>query len=332
MVKEAKEFLRNNAEGGKTLRRLSIVSEIQPRPSTVAKEVLISMGGMCEEQVCQSVEMYDPDKDKWQPLADLPSKVSHFSAAVLSNMIYVCGGLVESTSVPTVWGFEPNSRCWSSKPDMLQARAKHTSTSWNDCLFVLGGIDTTNNKAIIYINKNAIYSIESYSLTQQQWTCVGYNPFPRVMSNISTSGQNLLLEVGGTQCGGVVQSTVECYQRTVDTVNYSGEHFVLPNPLRYGKIFVIGQLFYILWEDSKKLISLDPDRRLFRSLADMHHPHIHSGVSLISGKIYVIGGENEYERNSVCECYDIESNTWTIVHQLCDRKSLLSCVSLQMCS
>ena len=335
MIDAAKQFLESGEDKSSHLpRRLSMRSLTQPpRPSTLAKELLISIGGINEHNIFQTVEIYDPSKDRWQALADLPAKVSHCSVSVLCNSVFVCGGVDANTGVcvSSVWCFEPTKRVWRSVSDMLLPRARHTSSSWQRIMYVMGGVtaivaEGTSGSA------SAADTIECYSEDTQQWTNVGCSPFPRSMSHTAASGCKLILEVGGTQCGRVVVQTVECYHCAVDSVVYSGEQFILPDPIQYGKIVVINQIFFILWEDSRRLISLNPEKRLFRRLADMHQSHVYSGVTLVEGKIYVTGGYTDGKATRICECYDPASNTWNIVRRLIDNKACHSCVTLQMCS
>ena len=300
-----------------------------PRPSTLAKEILISIGGINEHNIFQTVEIYDPSKDRWQQLADLPVKVSYCSVSALCNNVYVCGGIVDDAVVSSVWCFEPQSRVWTDVNNMLLPRARHTSSSYKQLLYVLGGVTSESQPSS---STSAADTIECYNKNTQQWTYVGFSPFPRRMSHTAASGNNLLLEVGGTQGSSVVMATLECYQCAANSVVYSGEQFVLPNPIKFGKIIVINQIFYILWEDTCKLISLNPEKRVFRRLADMHQAHICGGVTLVAGKIYVIGGYSDGKPTRVCECYDPATDTWTIVKRLIHNKAHHSCVTLQMCS
>ena len=101
-----------------------------PRPSTLAKELLVSIGGINENTIFQTVDIYNPSKDRWQQIAELPIKVSYCSVSTLFNSVYVCGGIIEDACVPSVWCFEPHSRLWTRMADMLLPRAKHTSSSY----------------------------------------------------------------------------------------------------------------------------------------------------------------------------------------------------------
>jgi hypothetical protein len=79
-----------------------------------------SIGGI-EIQVLllPSVEMYDPQKDKWFDLPDFPESISWFNVCSVSNAIIVTGGILEGNIVSKVWKFEGSSRTWISMPPML---------------------------------------------------------------------------------------------------------------------------------------------------------------------------------------------------------------------
>lgn len=55
------------------------------------------------------------------------------------------------------------------------------------------------------------------------------------------------------------------------------------------------------------------------------------GISVMDGKIYVLGGEEGWDRyhNSV-ECYDPATDTWQICGEMITSRSWLSCVPLQV--
>ena len=68
LIEEAKKYHETKDQGQQGARRRSMQKyTIQPRPSTVAKEVIVLVGGLNSlfNYTVQSVEMYEPNKDKW---------------------------------------------------------------------------------------------------------------------------------------------------------------------------------------------------------------------------------------------------------------------------
>ena len=328
LVEEAKKYHETKAQGQQGARRRSMQKyTIQPRPSTVAKEVIVLVGGLNSlfNYTVQSVEMYEPNKDKWFPLPDIPKNVSWYSVCALENDIYVSGGIVDNQVIPTVWKFDSLQRTWMQMSDMLMPRARHASASWRGKLYVLGGIDLMDDGHLI-----GIESIECYDIETDTWCEVGQCPMPRKQSH-AVPYEDTVVEIGGTQSGAKV-STMECYRcNNNNSLVYSGEQFVLPEPIQFSKIVVINGIFYIIWEDSKKLISLNPDKRTFRRLADMKHTHVHSGAAVLGGKIYVTGGLVDGKPSKMVECYDPALDTWTITKSSRQARACHGCVTIQMC-
>ncbi len=322
LIEEAKKYHETKEDGQQGARRRSMQKyTIQPRPSTVAKEVIVLVGGLSTlfNYTVQSVEMYEPHKDKWFPLPDIPENVSGYSVCALENNVYVSGGIVNTQAIASVWRFDSLQRTWDRAADMLTPRARHASTAWQGRLYLLGGVVQPGEE---------IENIECYDPGSDAWTVVGHCPMPRLQSHAVPYG-DMVVEIGGTQ-GGVKVKTMECY-RCIDNCFVSGEQYVLQDPIQFSKIVVLSGIFYIIWEDSKKLISLNPEIRTFRRLADMKHSHVHSGATVLGGKIYVAGGLVDGKPSRMVECYDPALDTWTTMKSMRQARAFHGCVTIQMC-
>ena len=326
LIEEAKKYHVTKDQGQQGTRRRSMQKYlIQPRPSTVAKEVIVLVGGLNSlfNYTIQSVEMYEPNKDKWFPLPDIPENVSLYSVCALENDIYVSGGIVDNQVIPSLWKFDSLQRTWMPMADMLMPRARHASAPWKGKLYLLGGIHLMDDGHF-----TGIESIECYDAVTDTWCVVGQCPMPRQQSQ-AVPYKDTVVEIGGTQTG-VKVKTMECYQCNEHRLVYSGEQFVLPESIQFSKIVVISGIFYIIWEDSKKLISLNPDKRTFRHLADMKHSHVHSGATVLGGKIYVAGGLVDGKLSKMVECYDPALDTWTSIKSMKQARACHGCVTIQM--
>lgn len=298
---------------------------ITPRPSTVAKEAIVCIGGLSKmEYVLQCVEMYDPHKDKWSPLPDLPQPVSCFSATAVANDIFVTGGVQEGRIIRSMWKFDSAKRHWSEESPMLEPRANHASAEWNDNLYVIGGVGCVEGSKV-----RLVENIECYSLETQTWSVVGSSPLPRKASHVVPFNQTLI-EIGGRQNDTSVK-TLESYLCSESGVRYSGEQFVLPESIEFAKIMVLNSVFYIIWEDTKKCIALDPKKRTFRYLPSMQCSHINGGVAMLNGKIYMCGGGGpNVGAEKTAEYFDPDLNCWKIVKSMSQARTCMGCVTIQM--
>ena len=325
LIQDAKKFHESKTDQHGQRRRSMQAETFTPRPSTVAKEVMLLVGGLDNiSYMMQSTEMYDPIKNKWTPLPDMPQSVSWFSGAALNNNVYISGGIEDGHIVSNVWRFASAKRQWHEVSSLLMPRARHSSTALSDKLYVIGGVSLAGNCHVV-----AIENIEAYDAITDQWTFVGQSPFPRKHS-LLVPYSDRLVEIGGTQCGTCVK-TMESYYCNGSKVTHTGEQFVLPDSIQYAQIVVLNNLFYIIWEDTKKVISLNPEKQSFRWLADMHYCHKHSGATVLQGKIYIAGGYVDSKPSRIVECYDPNTNTWTIVKSMRQARSCHSCVTIHMC-
>ena len=308
-------------------RRRSMQTEsCTPRPSTVARQVLVVLGGFYDTNTpTDSVDVFDAGKEKWSSLANMPCTTSWFSVVALNNDIYVTGGInvTDGRIVRTMWKFQSSKRMWTKSTPMLSPRARHASSVSNGKIYVLGGIKLSNEGKIVPVE-----SIESYNSDTQQWCNVGECPFPRKQSVI-VPYSNTLVEIGGTRCESA-EDTMESFLCGENGVVHSGEQFRLPEPIQYSQVVCLDSVFYIMWENSKKFISLNPSKRTFRNLAPMLYTHVHGAASVVDGKIYVSGGLLNSKPSRFTECYDPDTNTWTQVKSLPVARACQGCVTIQI--
>lgn len=326
LVHEAQQLKTSfhETQGGK--RRRSMQDQtIKPRPSTVAKEVIVVIGGCCgNTHLMNTVEMFDPYKERWFSLVDFPIKgVLRCSVAVLANSIYVAGGIIEGQIISKVWRFDAVDRKWNSVAPMLKARANHAAAILDEKMYVLGG-ERYEGKLL------TVETIECYHPVTNTWTASGRTMFPRKESCV-VPYNNTIVEVGGLQGEEAVVKTMDSYKIVEDSIRPSGEQFVLPENIRFAKIVVINAVFYIIWEDSKKMIALNAQKRTFKPLPSMAFSHRRSGVAVINGKIYVCGGLIDSKPSDLVECFDPVSETWTIEPSMLEARAFHGCVTIKMC-
>nr|KAG5701167.1 hypothetical protein BaRGS_023276 [Batillaria attramentaria] len=276
--------------------------EIHPRPSTVAKEVVVVIGGIpVDSYLTQSVEMFDLQKGKWLSLPDFPQLVSWFSATVLNNSIYVTGGILNSHIIAKAWRFDAIKRVWQEIQPMLKPRAYHSSAVLDDRLYVVGGVRYEMNKML------NIETIECYNSKTNTWTAAGRTMFPRKQSRV-VPYNSTIVEVGGLQAEDATMNTMTGYHIVGDVIKPTGEQFVLPRVIQFAQIVVIGNVFYILWEDAKEFIALDAAKRTFKRLPSPKYARRYSGAVVVQDKIYVVGGLIDSKPSNSVECFDPQTN------------------------
>ena len=317
MVEDAKMFHESKMSGVSCSRRRSL--ESLPRPSTVAKEVLVIVGGRSNW-----VEMYEPHKNKWTYLPESGFlHVIWYSVAVVNNDIYVTGGITDGLIVSSVRKFDSGKLVWQDAPNMLRPRAQHSSASLGNKLYVVGGINLDVN--IVLVER-----IECFDGVTRQWTYAGHCPFPRKQATL-VAYNNSLIELGGTQ-GDIKVQTIECYYQHSDgSVRYSGEQFVLPESIQHAEVVVLNGVFYIIWEDTKRVISLNAVKRTFRYLPDLNYAHSNGAAAVINGKIYMSGGcGSDNKPTRIVEVFDPISEQWTVCKSMKQARAGHGAVALRL--
>jgi len=78
-----------------------------------------------------TVERYDPKKNKWKTMPSLPMPMCHIGAAHCGGFIYVTGGqtLAEGAKYPSISDavirFDPTTNVWSNMPSLMIKRSHH---------------------------------------------------------------------------------------------------------------------------------------------------------------------------------------------------------------
>ena len=77
-----------------------------------------------------SIEVYDPKRNNWREIGDMPNAKSNHTASVINGKIYVLGGYFrnqgqQAKSFKTVEIYHPRTGRWTQKPDMPDAQVGH---------------------------------------------------------------------------------------------------------------------------------------------------------------------------------------------------------------
>lgn len=320
---------------------LALPFQHQPRPSTLAKDVVLVVGGT-SSYAAQTCVAYEPLRRRWHRLPDVPAcaawssvvAVSSGSDAAVAAAVLVTGGIVENLVTDRVWRLCPKARSWRSSTPLLTPRARHASAHSGRRLFVVGGVVLKGHAVL------PGEDIESYDLAAEQWTRVGRSPSPRQLSHLLACGRTLY-EVGGASAEGRHLGTMEMFSMEVNddgpiTVKHAGMHFVLPvtgavDSAGYARAVLHEGTLYVLWESSRQMIALTPEKGIFRVLPSCSQARLHCSMIAMGGHIYVVGGLVDGKPSSLVECYDPASAKWAISH-MPEERACHSCVSVKMFS
>ncbi|XP_050310149.1 kelch-like protein 26 [Anthonomus grandis grandis] len=162
--------------------------------------LLYAVGGISEEEPygqyeSKTCECYNPTRDVWYPIANLPMGVSqHAGASVEDAFLYISGGIDPyNRCVSNVFCFDVEFKTWMTCAPMLQPRADHVMVAVGKCLYVCGGWTSDDTNRVL------LDTIERYNPEENAWEVVTKIPTPRYHAGISLVDDRKIYFVGGFQ-------------------------------------------------------------------------------------------------------------------------------------
>ncbi|KAF6206194.1 hypothetical protein GE061_017423 [Apolygus lucorum] len=189
---------------------------------------LYAIGGQDRNDTnLSSVERFDPIKRVWEEVAPLPVPIIGAAISVYKNLIWVAGGMSGSTSnvnvSKAVWCYDPRQDVWSKKPCLRFGRAFASLATYEDYLFLVGGI-TSENGGIASNDHIDVWDSET-----GVWKLKGNIDLPRHGHSVAFLG-SLMILMGGvstTNVKGLNQVDSLC----MVTGSRSKQIAPLPSPL-----------------------------------------------------------------------------------------------------
>ena len=91
-----------------------------------------------------SMEVYNPEKNRWREIGDMPTPKSVHTASVINGKIYVMGGYFrnqgqDTKDFKTIEIYHPRTGRWTQKPDMPVAKAGHKAEVINGNIYIIDG-------------------------------------------------------------------------------------------------------------------------------------------------------------------------------------------------
>ena len=96
-------------------------------------------GGLDEERSYNTVEQYDPEDDRWNPVAPMMGMRCGAGATALGRYLYVVGGNDGESSSNSVERYDPHLNKWSEVTPMNCKRAGGGVASLDGYIYAVGG-------------------------------------------------------------------------------------------------------------------------------------------------------------------------------------------------
>ncbi len=120
-----------------------------------------------------SIEVYDPQRNSWREIGEMPTAKSLHTASVINGKIYVIGGYFwnrgqPTTDFKTIEIYHPRIGRWSQNPDMPVARVGHKAEVVNGDIYIFS--DASHNDI-------PFTTVEVYDTEEHQ----GMNPTDKLL-------------------------------------------------------------------------------------------------------------------------------------------------------
>ncbi|XP_019333976.2 kelch-like protein 3 isoform X3 [Alligator mississippiensis] len=276
----------------------------KPRTPISLPKVMIVVGGQAPKAI-RSVECYDFEEERWDQVAELPSRRCRAGVVFMAGNVYAVGGFNGSLRVRTVDVYDGVKDQWTSIASMQERRSTLGAAVLNDLLYAVGGFDGSTGLA----------SVEAYSYKTNEWFFVA--PMNTRRSSVGVGVvEGKLYAVGGydgasRQC----LSTVEQYNPATNEWTYVADMSTRRSGAGVG---VLSGLLYATGGHDGPLVRksvevYDPGANTWKQVADMNMCRRNAGVCAVNGLLYVVGGDDGSCNLASVEYYNPVTDKWTLL-------------------
>ncbi|XP_028813892.1 kelch-like protein 36 [Denticeps clupeoides] len=283
------------------------------------EERLLLVGGEVSErgeELSAEVCSLDEDSGQWQTETQLPAQRSHHCVAVLGGFLFTAGGSSSRDNSSEIasnmlYRYDPRTNLWIKGASMNQRRMDFYLGAVGGCLIAVGGH-----------NVKALSSVEVYHPAEDYWTYVAGLP-KCTYGHAGTVHDGLVFISGGHDyLIGPYRRDVMSYDPRRGDVWTQRQAMTLARgwhcmaSLR-ERVYAIGGT--VNYEHSMERFDIldveafDPESEQWTRVAPLLQPNSESGVGVLGGKIYVLGG---YSWDNTChsratQVFDPEQGQWT---------------------
>lgn len=184
--------------------------------SIVNGKLYIIGGNDSSNSTLSTVEMFDPDSDKWVSKNAMPTDRAFAACAAIGTNIYVIGGgrgvngNYDFSGLTTLEVYNTTNNTWTRLADMPAKRWGHSAIAINGKIYVVGGV-TFGAVSTVYA------SVEVYDTLTNTWSTKSSMPTPRYnLTSFLLNGS--IYAIGGwlNSDVGPIYDKVEAYNPVTD--------------------------------------------------------------------------------------------------------------------
>ncbi|XP_041043240.1 kelch-like protein 29 [Carcharodon carcharias] len=282
----------------------------RPRLSAGVAEVIVLVGGRqmigMSQRDLTAVSCFNPQNNKWYPLASLPFYDREFFSVVSAgDNIYLSGGMESGVTLADVWCYMSLLDNWNLVSRMTVPRCRHNSLVYDGKIYTLGGIGVSGN----------LNHVERYDTITNQWETVA--PLPKaVHSAAATVCGGKIYVFGGVNEAGRAAGVLQSYVLQTNTWTFIESPMIdnkyAPAVTLNGFVFILGGAY------ARATTIYDPDKGNIKAGPNMNHSRQFCSAVVLDGKIYATGGIVSSEGPALgnMETYDPQTNNWTLLQNM----------------
>ncbi|XP_028578182.2 kelch-like protein 29 isoform X1 [Podarcis muralis] len=279
----------------------------RPRLSAGVAEVIVLVGGRqmigMNQRALTAVTCFNPQSNKWYPLASLPFYDREFFSVVSAgDNVYLSGGMESGVTLSDVWCYMSLLDNWNLVSRMTVPRCRHNSLVYDGKIYTIGGLGVAGN----------VDHVERYDTITNQWETVA--PLPKaVHSAAATVCGGKIYVFGGVNEAGRAAGVLQSYVPQTNTWSFIESPMIdnkyAPAVTLNGFIFILGGAY------ARATTIYDPEKGNIKAGPNMNHSRQFCSAVVLDGKIYATGGIVSSEGPALgnMEAYDPKTNTWTLL-------------------
>ncbi|XP_056332384.1 LOW QUALITY PROTEIN: kelch-like protein 29 [Danio aesculapii] len=269
-------------------------------------EVIVLVGGRqvvgMNHRSLTAVTCFNPQNNKWYPLASLPFyNREFFSVVSAGDNIYLSGGVESGVTLADVWCYMSLLDNWNLVSRMTVSRCRHNSVVYDGKLYAIGGLGAAGN----------LDNVERYDTITNQWEMVAPLPKPVHSAAATVCGGKIYVFGGVNEAGrsaGVLQSYVPQTNAWSFIESPMIDNKYAPAVTLNGYIFILGGAY------ARATTIYDPEKGNIKAGPNMNHSRQFCSAVVLDGKIFVSGGivSSEGPALGTMEALDPCANVWTL--------------------
>ncbi|XP_028838795.1 kelch-like protein 29 isoform X2 [Denticeps clupeoides] len=282
----------------------------RPRLSAGVAEVIVLVGGRrvigMNQRSLTAVTCFNPQNNKWYPLASLPFYDREFFSVVSAgDNIYLSGGMESGVTLADVWCYMSLLDNWNLVSRMTVPRCRHNSVVYDGKLYTIGGLGVAGN----------LENVERYDTITNQWETVSPLPKP-VHSAAATVCGGKIYVFGGVNEAGRSAGVLQSYEPQTNAWSFIESPMIdnkyAPAVTLNGFIFILGGAY------ARATTIYDPEKGNIKAGPNMNHSRQFCSAAILDGKIYATGGIVSSEGPALgnMEAFDSCTSSWQLQQNL----------------